>query len=226
MPPDTCPCSLPRSRAFAAVRIACAACAVVGCASTPSGGPTPVEDAPEATRTESLRATQGQGLVAYHPTPNRARIIDFPASAEALWPRVIGAYERVGIPLGEVDGKARTLGTSSVRVLGRLGDTRVGEYIDCGAGPLGMRLTDTYIVLLRAVTELRPPAGSRAAAPPGQASLRRPEYTTVRTLVTATAKPNSTQGDPVDCVSTGRLETRLARLIDPASPLRAATPAR
>lgn len=192
------------------------------CKSVPNAGPTPLEDRPEATRTESLRATQGQGLVAYHPTPNRARIIDFAASADSLWPRAISAYERLGLPLGEVDTRARTLGTSSVRVVGRLGDTRVGEYVDCGAGPLGARLADTYIVTLRAVTELRAQGDTSAARAPVVAGQRR--FTTVRTLVTATAKPNSTQGDPVDCISTGRLETRLVRLIDPAAPRTALAP--
>lgn len=181
--------------------------AVGGCAKrAPDAGPTPVEEPPTETRREVIRGGASlAGIVEYHPTANRARVIDFRASAPALWPRVIAAYQAVGLPLGEIDTQAWTLGTSSVRVVGQIAGTPASEYLDCGSGALGVQAANTYVITFRATTELRPaPAGNEP-------------YTTVRTLVAGVAKANTTQGDPVTCVSTGRLETRLVRLIDPAS---------
>jgi hypothetical protein len=186
---------------------------LAGCArSAPDQGPTPVEEPPTETRREVIRGGASlAGIVEYHPTANRARVIEFRATPAALWPRVIAAYQAVGIPLGEVDTQAWTLGTNSVRVIGRLGGTRISDYLDCGPGPLGSRAADTYVVTFRATTELKPATAGTAP------------YTTVRSLVAGVAKANATQGDPVDCVSTGRLETRLVRLIDPAAPTSPAT---
>lgn len=178
------------------------ALAVVGCAPTPNPGPTPVEEQTAEVRREVIRGEGRAGLVEYHPTANRARVIDLRASPDSLWPRVLAAYQTLGLPIGEIDTRARLVGTSSVRTLGRLGGARLGDYLDCGASALGARAADTYVVVLRVTTELKPVAAD-------------PPSTTVRTLVAAVAKANGTQGDPVDCVSTGALETRLVRLVSP-----------
>jgi hypothetical protein len=208
----------------AAVAGAAAVVAAAACAPPAAHqGPTPTEEAPVAIRREVLRGG-GPGIMEYHPDPNRARVVDLRVAPDTLWPRVLAAYERLGLPLGEVDVAARTLGTSSVRAVGRLGSVPLGEYIDCGAAPLGTRAADSYIVYLRVTSELRPqgaaaapvatsaPAATPAATPAAGAGA----VTTLRTLVSASAKANATQGDPVDCISTGRLETRLARLVAPA----------
>jgi hypothetical protein len=183
-----------------AARLALAALAGA-CAPAANAGPTPVaEDVAEARR-EVLRGGTG-GVYEYHPDANRARVIDLSTPIDSLWPRLMAAYDRLGLPLGEVDTGARTLGTSSVRVVGRLGGTPLSEYLDCGPGPLGSRAADSYAVTLRAVTELHPVDSANVS-----------RGTTVRTLLEAKAKANSTQGDPVTCVSTGRLETRVVRLM-------------
>jgi hypothetical protein len=237
MPHPTPPTGRPRPAARAARRalvsaVAGAAAAGACAPAATNQGPTPTEEAPLATRREVLRGG-GPGMMEYHPDPNRARVIDLRVPPDTLWPRVIAAYERLGLPLGEVDRAAGSLGTSSVRAVGRLGGTPLGEYVDCGSAPLGTRAADTYIVYLRVVSQLLPqgagaapaggssavaaaaavaPAAARAGAPAGAPAA----VTTLRTLVTASAKANATQGDPVDCISTGRLETRLVRLVAPA----------
>ncbi|MDQ6925261.1 MAG: hypothetical protein M3154_03380 [Candidatus Eremiobacteraeota bacterium] len=140
-------------------------------------------------------------MIEYHPNATTGWVVDVPGQPATFWPRVIAAYDRLGIPVGETDTKAYLLGTSSIRVTSRLGGTRLSEYLDCGSGPIGNPAADAYVVTLRATTELKP--GSQVSAP----------FTTIRTLLSATAKPNTTQGDPVVCASTGLLETRIARLI-------------
>ncbi len=202
-----------------AVAGAAGVAAAAACA-TPAAtqGPTPTEEAPVAIRREVLRGG-GPGIMEYHPDPNRARVVDLRVAPDTLWPRVLAAYERLGLPLGEVDVAARTLGTSSVRAVGRLGSVPLGEYIDCGAAPLGTRAADSYIVYLRVTSELRPQGAAAPAAtsaPAATPAAGAGAVTTLRTLVSASAKANATQGDPVDCISTGRLETRLARLVAPA----------
>ncbi len=174
------------------------------CASAPNAGPTPVEEPSTETRREVIRGGSGlASVIEYHPPSNRARVIDLRASADSLWPRVLAAYQSIGLPLGEIDSQQHTVGTSSVRVVGRLGDTRLGEYLDCGPGVLGSRAADTYVVTMRVTTELKPVAPAPSPS------------TTVRTVVGGVAKANATQGDQVDCVSTGALETRLVRLVAP-----------
>lgn len=188
---------------------------LTGCASAPPPGPTPVEEPPAELRRDVIRGGAGQaGIVEFHPPPNRARVLEFTATPDSLWPRVLVAYQALGLPLGEIDTNARTVGTSSQRLLGRLGGVRLSQYLDCGPGALGTSAADAYVVTLRATTSLS------AAPAAGPAAVGR---TTVRTLLTAVAKANATQGDAVDCVSTGALETRLVRLIDPAA--RPAAPA-
>ncbi len=146
------------ARGIAAIVAAAAACA----SPAANQGPTPTEEAPVAIRREVLRGG-GPGMMEYHPDPNRARVVDLRVAPDTLWPRVLAAYERLGLPLGEVDVAARTLGTSSVRAVGRLGNVPLGEYVDCGAAPLGTRAADSYIVYLRVTSELRP-QGSAASA--------------------------------------------------------------
>lgn len=179
--------------------------ALGACAPPPATGPTPVEEAPNEVRREVIRGGANEaGIVEYHPTTNKARVIDFRGTPDALWPRVLAAYQTLGLPLGEVDTRAHTAGTSSVRAVGRFAGAPISNFLDCGANALGTPAADTYVVTLQVATELRPSPVTTGT-------------TTVRTLVSAVGKANGTQGDPVDCVSTGALETRLVRLVDPAA---------
>lgn len=118
--------------------------------------------------------------------------LDLPV--ERAWPALVAAYKAVGIPITDVDSRAYFIGNRDLRLRGRLGDTRLSRYLDCGHTQ-GNQSANTYEVHMDVQTRLAP---------------ENADTTAIRTTIEATARPSTFAGHDVRCSSTGRLERRIA----------------
>jgi hypothetical protein len=115
-------------------------------------------------------------------------------NVDRVWSALPAVYESLGIPVAELNQGSRTIGNPGLRVRGRLGDTRLSRYLDCGAAQGGPN-AETYNVTLSVLTSVQ--AQGEAA-------------TAVLTDVQASARPVSLAGEPVRCSTKGALENRIA----------------
>ena len=172
---------------------------LVGCASShrasSDSGSTP------APQSIYVRTPDGQSLAIAEVSgsTNGARAIAIPVPLAKSWKALSAAYGNLGIPVDVADVASHTLGNHHVELRRRLGSDRLSAFLDCGKGLDGFAHADEYAVTLDLVTQLT------AADNDG---------TTVRTLVSATATPVSgLASEPVQCVSNGKLEQRIAKLV-------------
>lgn len=145
---------------------------------------------------ETVRVVDGMGRVTEIPmdaTAGSSGIkLDLPV--EQAWKGLVQAYPALGIPITEIDPRSHAIGNRDLRVRGRLGDTRLSSYLECGRTQ-GRASANTYEVQLSVRTRLESSA---------------PGTTTVSTHLNATARPSTFAGHDVRCSSTGRLERRIA----------------
>lgn len=179
--------------------VVAAAALLVGCASShPKSADTPGTPAPKSIYVR----TPGGGSVAIAGvtgTSNGATAITIPVPLDRSWKALSAAYGNLGITVAAADPASHTLGNHQVELRRKLKSERLSSFLDCGTGLDGYPHADEYAVTLDLVTQLT------AADNDG---------TTVRTLVSATATPVSgLASDPVQCVSNGTLEQRIAKLV-------------
>ena len=117
---------------------------------------------------------------------------------EAIWPRLLVAYELLDIPTNVQDPARYRLGNANYRPR-RIGGQRLSKYIDCGHGATAQQNADTYAVTLSVITTLKPGEHS------GE--------TRVETLVQATGKSRATASRPMPCASKGQLEVLIAEMV-------------
>ena len=186
------------SAALAPAPLALAAAALAGCATPGGSGPRSADQ----TGRESLAS--GQAMVTLEPTIGTGRPLVVPLPAARAWLLLPGAYEAVGLPIGQLETERRRLGSGTLRLQGRLGRTRLSDYVDCGTITGGMRAADTHAVTLQAVTVVAPAEDTTRS--------------TVLTTVVATGRPTSvSSGGSINCPTTGRLERRIADLLREAA---------
>ena len=116
----------------------------------------------------------------------------------AVWPRVRVAYDLLEIPIEHLDPARYQLGNANFRP-NRIGGERLSRYLVCGQGSTARKTADTDAVTMSVITML-----TRG---------EEPDQTLVATLVQATGKARATSSRPVNCASTGRLETVIAEMI-------------
>ncbi|MGZ8412920.1 MAG: hypothetical protein ACXW61_07930 [Gemmatirosa sp.] len=164
-----------------------AGCAAAPAASTVNGRPT---------RREMVSV--GDQTVLLDPTAASARREALALSVDRVWALLPLAYEAVGLPLSTLDTERRLLGAGGVRAQGRLGGAWLSRYVDCGTAPTGIPNADSWTVTLDVATRVD---GNAAGAG-------------LSTTVRATGRPSATStSNPVNCVSRGALEKRLAELV-------------
>lgn len=113
----------------------------------------------------------------------------------AVWTVLPGVFERLEIPVLEVDASAGLMGNQGYRAR-RVEGQRMSRWLDCGRGPVRAN-ADVYEVTLSVVVQV-------LAAPD--------DATTVRTTVDAYARDRSLSGSSIHCISWGALERRVAEL--------------
>jgi hypothetical protein len=173
-----------------------AAVLLSGCASGGAG----------AGETGTVRATttvSGVGgtrtLESYGTRVGAAHTVDAPV--ERVWEALPAVYGALGIPVGTSVPATRTFGNSSLEVNRRMAERPVSTWLNCGEGPFGAPLADSYRVKATVVTTLAPGADGR---------------TQLQTLVSGTATNRAASGAPVNCGTTGALETQIAERLEQA----------
>lgn len=120
------------------------------------------------------------------------------ADVDAAWAGLMQAYQELGIPVTTIDTHQRVLGNQKFEARRRLAGQQISTFLDCGSN-LTRTIADTYRVELAVLSRLEPQAGGGSI---------------LQSRVTATARsPEGASGNPINCGSTGRLEGRIAQLV-------------
>jgi hypothetical protein len=171
-----------------------AALLVVACATSQSAPPQQVAVTPN-----TLRVETPNGVVEARTTAeDRAEVQTIKTPLEAAWSKLPAVYGELSLPVTTYVDQTRQIAAKNAHLRGHLGKIRLSQIITCGTDITGDDKANAYEVSLDVQTALSP-------APDGQ--------TNVQTMVTGQAKPMSTSGEPVRCVSTGSLEKRIANLV-------------
>jgi len=118
------------------------------------------------------------------------------APAKTLWGVLPGAYQDLALDLAVYDSTLMVIGNTGLQVnRGRLGDTRVSRYLNCGTDPMGSALADRYNVRISVVSRVRD-AGAGGSV--------------LETEVSGDAAQRAVAAVAVSCASTGVLEEAVA----------------
>ena len=120
------------------------------------------------------------------------------ATPEEVWKTLLVTYNELELPITALAAGTQRISSSSKRAPRTLAGKPLRDYLDCGSGISGPRV-DSYDVAYTLVSVVTPAGDSTAV----QSSL----------VASATSR-GGTSSAPVDCVTTGSLEKRIARLIE------------
>ncbi|HEX8209452.1 MAG TPA: hypothetical protein VF584_04615 [Longimicrobium sp.] len=116
--------------------------------------------------------------------------------AKTLWGVLPGAYQDLALDLAVYDSTLMVIGNPGLQVnRGRLGETRVSRYLNCGTDPMGSALADRYNVRISVVSRVRD-AGAAGSV--------------LETEVSGDAAQRAVSSVTVSCASTGVLEEAVA----------------
>ena len=179
-----------RSRALLTVLLVAS-----GCASSPKSATT--TDVIQTQRPVETGAT-GSGVPATllrGVTEDFVRKTTIDAPPDAVWGVLPSIYEEFKLPVNTMVSTERRIASQQGRYRERVAGERAARIVSCGTSSDGREAADSYELSLDVATTV-------AAAADGGTELR--------TVVSGSAKPVFTSGEPVRCASTGRLEERLA----------------
>jgi hypothetical protein len=187
-----------RARAPLAAALCATLPLLAACAS--KGGPAPnseVVGAQQSTRVATGITGASTMTVARTNAEDYVRSSSLAAPADRAWPAVAAAYDDLKLPVTLRVDAQRQIASQGKRFRGSLGGTRLGLLFNCGASSAGGDAADSYELTIDVATTVRPGADA--------------SQTSVQTIASALAKPVMTSGEPVRCVSTGRLEEKLVQ---------------
>jgi hypothetical protein len=164
------------------------------CASTGDPGTTTAVDR----RTTNVSYASGMGETSINlETANtiQTRSTQISAPAKALWGVLPGAYQDLALDLAVYDSTLMVIGNPGLQVQrGRLGESRVSRYLNCGTDPMGSALADRYNVRISVVSRVREQGGASV----------------LETEVSGDAAQRAVSSVAVSCASTGVLEEAVA----------------
>jgi hypothetical protein len=165
--------------------------AVAGCASSGSS--------PESSpRQETVRIMGAGGPASLPVTSNSgSQVTKIMADADKVWLALPGAYEKLAIPITEVDTLHRRVANSGLKIRRQMGGTSLSRYIECGSTQIGDN-ADSYDVYLTVSTSVKSDGAGAA---------------TIETLFESQAKPVSFSREYARCSTKGLLETRIAEAV-------------
>jgi hypothetical protein len=139
------------------------------------------------------------GMLQYFPEAGSSPIeTEIGVPAARAWQVLPDAYEQLGLPMNEIIGPQKQIGTGMVRLQGRVGRVSLSRVIDCGYTS-GIANADGYSVNMLVRTQVVP---------------RDSTTSTLRTLVLASGRQAATGGGGVvSCPSSGELERRIATAV-------------
>ena len=119
-------------------------------------------------------------------------------SPEAVWRALPGVFDSIGVTVAAVDPDRRSMGNEAFKVRGRLKNTPLSRYIDCGNSTQIGPNADNYDVALTLIADVRP--GDQGSAK-------------VTTTFRAVAKPTNFSQGYAECNSKGVLEDRFLEIL-------------
>ena len=165
------------------------------CATTSDPGTTTAVDR----RTTNVTYASGMGETSLNLETSstiQRRSTPVAANAKTLWGVLPGAYQDLALDLAVYDSTLMVIGNPGLQVQrGRLGDTRVSRYLNCGTDPMGSALAERYNVRLSVVSRVREAAGGGSV---------------LETEVSGDAAQRAVSSVAVSCASTGVLEEAVA----------------
>jgi hypothetical protein len=165
------------------------------CATTADPGTSTAVDR----RTTNVSYASGMGETSINletSTTIQKRSTPVAANAKTLWGVLPGAYQDLALDLAVYDSTLMVIGNPGLQVQrGRLGDTRVSRYLNCGTDPMGSALADRYNVRISVVSRVRE-TGAGASV--------------LETEVSGDAAQRAVSSVAVSCASTGVLEEAVA----------------
>jgi hypothetical protein len=162
---------------------------ISACSSNPPIGGAP---APETIR------VSGAGGGAVTVTSNATAGVSIVAAPIVkVWRLLPIVYDSVGLAVATLDSARRLIANGDTKLRRQIGGVPLSRYLDCGQTQIGYN-ADSYEVVLTVQTQLQPHESGA---------------TTVRTMVTALAKPVAFSQAYSNCTSTGKLESRLSDVL-------------
>jgi hypothetical protein len=113
------------------------------------------------------------------------------------WAQLQAAYRSLGLPLTARDGAALAIASQNAQFSGRFNNQPMSKFIDCGLAAVGSQRANDYRVWLTVASQLVPSATG----------------TTLRTSVVSKAQDQSSSTSPVQCGTTGELESLIAKQV-------------
>lgn len=151
------------------------------------------------TTQSSIPLTTGSSSSKRLNTSDEARATTIEQPVDRVWAAIKQAYADLKLPTTTLVDAEHRVGYAAQRLRGKLAGDRLGKLVDCGRSLDGRDAADSYEVTLDLETVVTPAPNAST-----------PNASTVYTAVSGSANPVFTSGDPVRCVSTGRLEDRIA----------------
>lgn len=129
-----------------------------------------------------------------------AQLYSVRANASQVWRALPGVFETLEIPITHIDTNVRLIGNRDHAVSRRLGGEPLHRYLNCGSSMTGP-VTRTHLVRLSLLVQVVEGEGDQAL---------------VQSLVDAEARSRQgvSGGGPITCGSTGRLEARIAQMLN------------
>jgi hypothetical protein len=175
---------------------------VIALAACKSGGSIPADIGTGGAPPElNIRGATGVGggSVSYRVNNSNGGITGYVrATPDEAWKTLLVTYNDLKLPVTTLDASGRQISSSDTRAPRTLGGKPLGDYLDCGSGISGPRV-ESYDVAYTLVSVVMPAGGDSTAV---QSS-----------LVASASSRGGSSSAPVDCVTTGRLEKRLAQLV-------------
>ena len=171
----------------------CVSLLIAGCASDPAVRPT------EATPVTITPMTPVDGVTVEVARSKMMNHFDFEVPVEKLWTAMMETHAAIGIPISTADQRKGTAMFMVQNRYRRIMDRPASSYLDCGTGPTGLK-ADSYRLLIRVHHTLVPVGDDKSRS-------------LLTTVVEYFATNPGVSGDPVSCVSNGRLERDIAALI-------------
>jgi hypothetical protein len=170
-------------------------CGIAACASKGDPDPETAIQGQQSTRVVTPGVQTSGVMQTRANTEDYIRRATVSAPLERAWPAVVGAYEDLKIPVTLRVDASRQIGSQGRRFRGSIGGTRLGLLFDCGNAASGGDAADVYEVTVDLTTTLAPGTDATSSS--------------VQSVALAMAKPMMTSGEPVRCMSTGRLESKI-----------------
>ena len=127
-----------------------------------------------------------------------AQVSRIGAGPERVWLALPGAYEKVGIPISEVDTIHQRIANTGLKLRRQLNGTSLSRFIECGSTQIGDN-ADSYDVYITISSTVKKDPVSGLA--------------TLETLFESQAKPVSFSREYARCSTKGLLEQRIVEAV-------------